>query len=168
MDDETRGYERSSYTIECHGNITCHHASIASMTRHKIDFCAGSVSFQYAMLPDFRLVPRKIAGKVDLTGNKITSLKGVHKELTHCRTLDLSYNHIKEGGIGLLLIVGLKGIKYNEDSPTAHGTSTRAFQALAIINRYLGQGSIDDNGQQFLLECANELDEAGLHEFGVL
>ncbi len=106
-------------------------------------------------ISSFEFCPRYIGDDLNLENNKITSLKGVHKHFDHCEKISLSMNTIVEGGIGLLLIPGLKEIWFRNDK-------TKFAKAIKIIDKYVGQGKAG------LLACQEELIEKGLEAFAVL
>jgi hypothetical protein len=94
--------------------------------------------------------PQSTGRYFECNNNKITSLEGIHKIIKKIGdTLFCSRNPIISGGIGVILIEGLK--KIEADQP-----------AFKIINRYVGQG------KKGLLRCQDELIEAGLEEFAKL
>jgi hypothetical protein len=94
--------------------------------------------------------PREVHGYFSCAKNKITSLEGIHKIF---KIISGGFycvgNPITSGGIGLILIEGLKGIH------TDH-------HAFTIIRKYLGQG------KKGLLLCQDELVEAGYEEYAKL
>ncbi len=84
------------------------------------------------------------------TRNRLTSLQGAHRILRRIGDmLDLEENPIERGGIGLVLVDGLKRI--DADQP-----------AFKIINKYLGQG------MKGMLRCQEALHDAGFAEFAKL
>ncbi len=90
--------------------------------------------------------------------NKITSLVGIHKNIIECDYIEMSNNVIEEGGIGLIFIKNLHEL----DDFYLKGCGTDFINASKIINKYLGQG------KSGLLECQEELEEAGLGQFAKL
>jgi len=93
--------------------------------------------------------PSQVGGYFSCADNKLTSLVGIHKIIKSCKTIGLSGNPIKEGGLGLLLIKDLKYI--GADQP-----------ALKIIAKYLGKG------KRGMIDCQTELIKAGYKEFAKL
>jgi hypothetical protein len=91
--------------------------------------------------------PSEIGGNFECADNKLT-LEGVHKIIKKMNGF-FDARTITSGGIGLLLIEGLKFI--HSDHP-----------AFDIIEEYLGQG------KKGLLRCQDELIEAGYEEFAKL
>ncbi len=91
---------------------------------------------------------------LQLDKNKISSLIGIHKKIKKCVLINVDKNPIKKGGIGILLIEGIKRLD-------ADGCG-KFSDASIIINKYLGQGKAG------LLACQEELEEAGLGEFAKL
>ncbi len=82
--------------------------------------------------------------------NRLTSLVGVHRILRRVGgMLFIGGNPITSGGIGLILVEGLKKIDAKQP-------------AFEIINKYLGQG------KRGVLLCQEALHEAGLEEFARL
>ncbi len=103
--------------------------------------------------------PRKIGYDAIFSDNKITSLVGISKRIDSIGgTLALSRNNVEEGGIGLIFIKDLKQLIYD----LGQGFREDFFLALMIINKYLGKG------KSGLLECAEELEEAGLGRYAKL
>ncbi len=91
-----------------------------------------------------------VGGNFWCSGNRLTSLVGVHRIL---RRIDgglyLWGNPIASGGIGLLLVEGLTEIYANQF-------------ALRIVWQHLGQG------KRGLLRCQEALHEAGFEAFARL
>jgi hypothetical protein len=98
--------------------------------------------------------PSSVGSDFSCGGNKLTSLEGIHKIIKiingnfYCQGPTMK-NSITSGGIGLILIEGLKGTDANHP-------------AFKIIEKYLGQG------KKGLLYCQDELIEAGYEEFARL
>ncbi len=89
-------------------------------------------------------------------GNDIQSLVGIHKMIKSCEYLNLNWNkNINEGGIGLILIPKLRTFTCIDAKPDFH-------DAMEIIKKYLGKGKAG------LLDCQEELEEAGLERFATL
>ncbi len=104
---------------------------------------------------------------LDRTG--ITSLVGVHKHIKKATNISLSFNEIRDGGIGLLLIHGLTFVRFNTIQNISEDDAPRAQLAIRIINKYLSVGnSKGEFYEKSILECANELCDAGLDEFAKL
>ncbi len=102
-------------------------------------------------LKSFSNFPSEIGGLLDLNQNQFTSLRDIAKSIKKCTKIDLGRNPIEEGGIGLLLIQGLKEI---------HAPRSGDFtKAAVIISKYLGRG------KSAILECQEELEEAGLGRY---
>ncbi len=106
---------------------------------------------------------------VSFINNKITSLKGIHNRIPGCFKIDISDNPIQEGGIGLILIPGLQKVLFRQTDvldPTDFSTKKKKRsnfdRALLIIYKYL------DQGKKGLLQCQEELVNAGLSEFAEL
>ncbi len=104
-----------------------------------------------------------VASQMNFSRNNISSLRDVHKKILRCRHIDISHNPIQEGGIGLLLIPDLESItaKYYEPGNTGTGVPKPAFE---IINKYIQL----EVGKEGLLECQEELIEAGFERFALL
>ncbi len=92
-----------------------------------------------------------IGYELNVKHNKLTSLVDIHKIINSCVSIDLTNNHIQEGGIGLLLIHNLTTIRTWETDPF--------HQPSLIISKYLGLGKAG------LLECQNELEEEGFEAY---
>jgi hypothetical protein len=132
------------------GYFYCHDNAVSSL-KGAPSSVGGSVDFWHNQLNSLKGAPSSIGGDLDFHENPLTSLEGVHKIIKRINgVLYLTGNHlIKSGGIGLLLIEGLKDI--DADQP-----------AFKIINKYLGQG------KKGLLYCQDELIDAGYEEFAKL
>ncbi len=102
--------------------------------------------------------PKYIDSFLDVSYNKICSMKNVHLNLKYCEQLDLSENSIEEGGIGLILVPGLNTICFS----TRKNEYVPFFDALTIIRKYLGQG------KKGLLACQEDLIANNLDEFAIL
>lgn len=84
--------------------------------------------------------------------NDLSSLRNIHKIITRIDgCFDCEGNLISSHVLGLLLITGLTEIR-----------STENLMWIKILNRYVGRGKAG------LIECQNELIEAGLEEFAQL
>ncbi len=87
--------------------------------------------------------------------NKINTLINISKQLKKCTHIDLTGNVIQDGGLGLLLVEGLEHVE------TA--MCGKPFKdAIVIITKYL----VD--GRAGILECQEELIDAGLERFAIL
>ncbi len=99
----------------------------------------------------------RVGGRVLLAGIELTTLRGVgqsFKEISGAApNLDLSEYDIESGGIGLILVEGLK---------PRFRTWGKFKKASEIIERHLGQG------KKGVLLCQEELHEAGLEAFAKL
>lgn len=94
--------------------------------------------------------PSSVGDHVYCSFNQLTSLEGIHKLIKKINgTLYCHRNPIKTGGIGLILIEGLRRIDADQ-------------LAFEIINKYIGQG------KKGLLYCQDELIEANLEEYAKL
>lgn len=95
-------------------------------------------------------MPEIINGDLSFNNNRITSLKDIHKFIKHINdTIFCINNPIESHVLGLLLIPGLKRI--------SSGTTWSN-----ILNKYVGKGRAG------LIDCQNELLDAGLEEFAQL
>ncbi len=115
----------------------------------------GSLDCSDNSLKNLDRFPSIIRDGLNFKGNKITSLVGINKIIKYTKWIDLTNNPIEEGGIGLLLIEGLETV--------FNGNKSNDFKiAVNIITKYLGKG------KHGLLNCQNELEEAGLERFAKL
>jgi Leucine-rich repeat (LRR) protein len=93
--------------------------------------------------------PTTVGGHFDCSSNQLTSLKDIHKQIKSIgETLYLSGNPIKTHVLGLLKIKRLKSVELDNK------------EVEKILNKYLPEGD--------LLDCQEELIEAGLDEFAQL
>lgn len=126
----------------------------------KGDFYAGNnqlTSLEYA--------PENIDGRAHFTNNPINSLHNIHK---HMKTINGSIKFadlqsgtcpIKSHVLGLLLIRGLRR------AVLSTGFENEKLKVVEdIINKYLP----NDKGRASLIDCQNELIEAGFEEFAQL
>ena len=114
----------------------------------------GSANLSNNKLTNFEGAPNTIHGDLLVTSNLITSLIGISDNIkTLNGTLDVSRNDIVEGGLELLLIDGLQGVKCDG------GANENFLRFLKIINRELRNGNKD------IYTTQNELIEAGLERF---
>ncbi len=63
-----------------------------------------TVTVRYNKIDSFDYCPSIINGNFNVSDNNIESLVGIHRSILSCRTLNLSNNPIKEGGIGLIFV----------------------------------------------------------------
>ena len=87
--------------------------------------------------------------------NPITNLIGVHKQLKHCRRIELRYINLLEGGLGLLLISELRDILYSDND-------FAQYVPLGIISKYL------NTGKSNIFRCQKELIDIGYEEIARL
>ncbi len=120
------------------------------------EYIGGSFYCGNNFITSFEHCPSIIGGHFYCGSNNIKSLVGIHKHIKEIgHTLYLTNNPIEEGGIGLLLIKNIKFI-------SADNCSNEFTKVNKIINKYLHKGKAG------LLECQNELEEAGLERFAKL
>ncbi len=94
--------------------------------------------------------PASVGGSLNCRGNRLTSLVGAHRILRRIDgRLHLWENGIVTGGIGLILVDGLREI-------------SSELPAFKIINAHLGQG------MKGLLRCQEALHDAGFGAFAKL
>ena len=95
----------------------------------------------------------EISGFFSCYGNKLTSLKDIHKQLTKMNgEVNAQRNPIKSHVLGVLLIDGCKRL-YLDNGPVQE-----------IINNYLP----NKEGRKGLLKCKGELVDAGYEEYAQL
>lgn len=102
-------------------------------------------------------LPTNVGMTLDLSGNLIVSLEGIHNIVKSCTEIRLTSVPVKSGGIGLLLVDGLQKIRYK--GINFDGRMAAAFE---IIDSHL------DKGKNGLLACQEELIEAGLESYAEL
>ncbi len=102
--------------------------------------------------------PKYIDNCLDASNCHIHSLVNVHKHLKYCEILDIGNNPLSTGGIGLLLVKGLRKVTFS----TKTNMFLKAFDAMEIINGYIPKGKAG------LLTCQEELINNGLSEFAKL
>ncbi|WP_172202798.1 hypothetical protein [Niveibacterium sp. COAC-50] len=102
----------------------------------------------------FGVTSTQFDGNLSLRGNPLSSLIGIEDIADEIRGyLDLRDCEIRKGGLGLLLIKGLKSLRLSN-------TTDKQAPALAIIAEYLGKDDI--------YGCQNELIEKHFADFAEL
>ena len=117
----------------------------------------GEVNCHNNQFTSLEHCPNKINGEFDCHKNKITSLQGIHKlfEGGYIKgEFDLNSNPITSHVLGLLLIPELPSVLYFEGNKDC-------IAAIKIINKHLA-------GDRDVIDCQQELIEAGLKQFAQL
>ncbi len=146
-------------------NFSCHNNILTSL-KYGPEIVGGIYRCADNRLTSFEGVPKDLEA-LGIQDNKITSLVGIHNHIKSCRKLNINRNPIVEGGIGLLLIEHLTEKTFHADDLSgtpgiSDQQSSDFFNAMAIISKYLGTGKAG------LLECQEELENAGLEAFAKL
>lgn len=116
----------------------------------------GSYSITNSKVSSIEGLPSKIKNLLNLYGNPITSLGGIHKILKSVEELLLS-NEIKSNMLGLLLIGNFsKGIRY-----FSYEHDDAFDNVIKILNKHL-------KDTRDILECQEELISAGYKEYAKL
>ncbi len=136
-----------------HHNFEVSHNKLESL-EHGPTHVQQHYQCSYNPLKTLEFLPQ-YAASMSIDNCGLTSLVGIHKTLKQCGTLSFRENKIDEGGIGLLLIPTLRTINCAKNS-------VDCTEAMAIIRKYLRVGKAG------LLQCADELEEAGLARFAKL
>lgn len=135
--------------LEVENDFQCDRNKITSLIGAPVKV-GGDFSCANNRLTSLEGAPKEVGGHFYCHDNQITSLKDIHKQIIkmnggfHCH-----HNEIKSHVLGLLLIPGIKVI-------------ASAEKWGPILNDYIG------SGRKGLLDCQNELIEAGLEEFAQL
>ncbi len=133
------------------GDFNCHNNKLTSF-EHAPIMIKGEFNGGYNSVTSLIGIPKEVISlRVD--DNKITSLLGIHK-MSKFENIKLSSNPIVEGGLGLLLVPGLLSIQAFDCG--------KFTEAAKIISKYLSKG------KSAILECQDELIEAGFEEFAKL
>lgn len=104
-------------------------------------------------LTDLTDIPGEIRSGLHCRDNKLESLEHIHKRITKTNgTLDFRNNPIKSHVLGVLLIEGTTKILLDEQV------------VQGIVNKYLP----NTRGNAAVIECQNELIDAGLKEYAML
>ena len=95
--------------------------------------------------------------KLDISNGGFETISGLHRRLKHCQTLKVFDNaRLTSALLTVLLIPGLKSIEYN--SPDWSKRDAKLSTAFRIIYRYI------EKGKAGLIDCQNELLDAGFYE----
>jgi hypothetical protein len=105
-------------------------------------------------LKSFEFFPSHVENTIDASCNLIESLHNIHLQIKSARQIILLENPIKSSVLGLLKIQNLENVTFTNS--VLHPLN----ELEVIINKYLPLGN--------LLECQEELIEAGLMEFAQL
>ena len=136
------------YPRKISGTFICKECNLTSLQGVPTKINYGSFDAAKNLLTDFEFIPEYVGDMAILFDNRLTSLAGIHKQLKHCKMFYCSFNPIKTGGIGLLLIDGLKYIN--------------GERGLTIINNYVGKPKSE------IFKCQKELIDNGFEEFAKL
>lgn len=116
-------------------------------------------------LTSLEYAPEIIIGTANFSGNPITSLHNIHKHIKEIHGVikfaepALPHSKIRSHVLGLLKIVGPTRVSLN------WGWENETLKAVdKIINRYLP----NTRGNDAVLECQNELIDAGYEEYAQL
>jgi len=91
--------------------------------------------------------------------NHLKSLKGIHKILDQCNELSVTQNPLESHVLGVLLVKGMNSVAF-----VLHDENPKLLAVERIVNKYLPNA----RGMEALLECQDELIEAGYGEFAQL
>ncbi len=158
----------SDYQINVNGHVKL---SYEGLTKIELKFNTIVDYFDLSnnMLTSIENIPYNCY-TIDLSNNDITSLEGIGTYLNACEEFNISNNDIISGGIGLLLVDGLKHI-ISHNNPMATWKEREDFKAfreepfqkaLSIIRKYLPKG------KKSILECQQELIDDGLEQYATL
>ncbi len=124
------------------------------------EYVGGFFDASANLLKSLEHVPSYISGTAYFTGNpSLRSLVGIGKQIKFVHILKFG-PFIKQGGIGVLLIDGIKKIEVAY--PSFNSKRTPWIDAVDIINEYIPKGSSG------ILQCQEELIDAGLDVFAEL
>lgn len=133
--------------LRINGMFSCYSKGLTSLVgapSHVEEFsCSGN------KLTSLEGAPVIILRSFHCHDNRLTSLHNIHKQITMCKLMDFANNPIKSHVLGLLKIKGLDIVMFNNVSGLEK-----------IISKYLPEGD--------LIECQQELIEAGLEEYAQL
>ncbi len=165
----------------CPSNINGLNAKRNKLTTLKGCPHTHSISVQHNQLTSLEYLPEGHYDTLDFSHNNITTLVDIHKRIKSIIQLCIINNPIQEGGIGLLAIPGLKyeeliiqemDIKGtilmtwfpHKPKPEVSSEQQDTLNALTIIKNYLKY----DNPKKYMLQCTDELVEAGYERFAIL
>ena len=127
------------------GDFWCSNNKLTSLEGSPLEV-GGEYSCRDNQLTSLKGAPARINDRFWCNNNQLTSLEGIHEQIVEINGhANFERNPIKSHVLGLLVIKGLKSIKFDNE------------QLTDIINKYLPLGDI--------MECQNELIDAGLEEF---
>lgn len=115
----------------------------------------GTLHIMNSQITTLKELNVDVGSSVTISGNdQLTDVRGIHKHIKSAGVfVSLDFKHVKTGGLGLLLI---KDITFVE---------TGNSELDKILNKYLEE---DTRTQDSLLDCQEELIDAGLGQFAKL
>jgi hypothetical protein len=116
-------------------------------------------------LSNLDFLPSHIGTYLKFSNNKINSLSDIHKRIKYVKKIDCKGNPIESKVLGLLKINGLEQVEMYDPGGHIFGITypeinKKLKTVEEIINRYIPHGD--------LIECQNELIDAGLQEYARL
>lgn len=127
------------------GNLRCRNRQLTSLEGAP-NHVGGDLVCSGNQLGSLKGAPEYVGDDFMCHNNQLTSLEGIHEQMLEIKGFAKFLNNpIKSHVLGLLLIKGLKSVEFDDQ------------QLADIINKYLPLGDV--------MECQNELIDAGLEEF---
>lgn len=143
-----------------HGEFACSDNKKLSSLKGMPQEGVSSVYVRGCNLTSLEGIPREIWGELICADNPITSLKGIHKIIDEIRDKIYLPVTIKSNILGLLKITSLRQIIFLS-SDQHKNEDLEKIQA--IINNYLPNPTSSE-----IIDCQNELIEAGFEEYAEL
>ena len=135
------------------GDFYCSRTQIKSLEQGP-SWVGGVFYCSETEIKSFEGAPSYVGGGVNCWNTNIASLHNIHKQIKHIGTQLYLSNTVKSHILGVMLIKGLRGIKF-------HLGNTEQKQVENIINKHLA-------GNRNVHDAQEELIEAGLAEYAKL
>jgi len=141
------------------GTVNCSYNKLTDLKGCSLSI-GKSFICKHNLIDNLLYTPKYIRGDFDLSDNKITQLKDIHKSLHTVKgKIILSNNPISAHISDLVKIDGLQEVVYT-------GNNKKAEEAFEILNKYLVKTeSYNWLGEQLNTDIEQELISKGLEEF---
>lgn len=135
------------------GDFICQNQTALVSFEGSPKYIAGNCNLQENQLSSFDGLQITVMGTFDISYNRFTSLKDIHKHVLGARSICLAGNPLGSNVLGLFLIPGLEYVHVTVNA------KNHLHPIQRLINKWLKQG------RKGLLGCQMELIENGLEDF---